>query len=264
MKRLVLALTLGVLSALLLVAPASAQYGGNPPPAGPPEGCPVTDPPPADPPPCSPRAQAEVSDSDVRPGDPVTVTTPPVFAPGSRITVNIVRANQGESARQLATGTAATDGRVSNTSDMPDLPPGVYFIYVYGTGPDGEPVVALVPVVVRAGESTAAAVEAGTARALTVQGNAVSAPVPVQVAEVQTDLPVDAEAAIVEAVTAGDAGLLLTPEGQLNVRTAKGVQQAGSLPTTGSDGIATQVAVGAALLLAGTGLVLMRRRGFAK
>lgn len=262
MKRLVLALTTGVLSALLLVAPASAQtepnYGGNP------GGCSVEDPPPAEAPPCLPRAAADVADPEVQPGDPITVTTPPVFAPGSPITVNIVRANDTSQPGQLASGTASSDGRVSNTSTVPDLPPGVYFVYVTGVGADGNPVVALVPIVVRAGESTAAAVQGATARAFTVQSGAAAAPVPAQVAEVQADLSTAAEAAIVEAVTAGDAGLLLSPEGQLNVRTAQGVQQAGSLPTTGSDGIATQVAVGAALLLAGTGLVLMRRKGFVK
>lgn len=261
MKRLVLALTMGVLSALLLVAPASAQYGGEPPPPPPsdppPDGCPVEDPPPADPPPCNPRAEADVSDPEVQPGDPITVTTPPVFAPGSPITVNIVRANDTAQPGELASGTASSDGRVSNTSTVPDLPPGVYFIYVTGTGPDGNPVVALVPIVVRAANT---AQVAGDSAAFT----AAASPVPAQVAEVQADLSTATEAAIVEAVTARDAGLLLSPEGQLNVRTAQGVQRAGSLPTTGSDGIATQVAVGAALLLAGTGLVLMRRKGFVK
>ena len=255
MKRLVLALTTGVLSALLLVAPASAQtdpnYGGNP------GGCSVEDPPPADVPPCLPRAAADVADPNVQPGDPITVTTPPVFAPGSPITVNIVRANNTAQPGQLGTGTAASDGRVSNTSAVPDLPPGVYFVYVTGTGADGNPVVALVPIVVRA--ATTAQV-AGDSAVFT----AAAAPVPAQVAEVQADLSTATEAAIVEAVTAGDAGLLLSPEGQLNVRTAQGVQQASTLPTTGSDGIATQVAFGAALLLAGTGLVLMRRKGFVK
>lgn len=263
MKRLVLALTTGVLSALLLVAPAAAQtgpYGGNPPPPpppGPPEGCPVEDPPPDPVPPCNPRVEADVSDSEPSPGDTVTVTTPPVFAPGSAITVNIVRANNTAQSGQLATGTATGAGQVSETVTIPDVPPGVYFVYVTGTGPDGNPVVGLVPIVVRAAN---AAQVAGDSAVFTAS----AAPVPAQVAEVQADLSTAAEAAIVEAVTAGDAGLLLSPEGQLNVRTAQGVQQAGSLPTTGSDGIATQVAVGAALLLAGTGLVLMRRKGFVK
>lgn len=260
MKRLVSALTLGALMALLAVGPASAQtYGGDPlPPSDPPpDGCPVEDPPPDPAPPCNPRVDADVSDSEVQPGDPITVTTPPVFAPGSAITVNIVRANDTAEPGQLATGTASSDGRVSNTSTVPDLPPGVYFVYVTGVDSDGNPVVALVPIVVRAATTAQAA---GDAAAFT----AAAAPVPAQVAEVQADLSTAGEAAIVEAVTAGDAGLLVSPEGQLNVRTAQGVQQASSLPTTGSDGIATQVAVGAALLLAGTGLVLMRRRGFAK
>lgn len=262
MKRLVLALTMGVLSALLLVAPASAQtdYGGNPPPTTsppttPPADCSVN---------CFPRATANVADTVLQPGSPVTITTPPVFAPGSPITVNIVRAGLGQSATQLDTGDAADDGRASNTSTVPALPPGVYFMYIEGTGPNGNPVIALVPVIVRAADATSAGVEVAGVQAAAVPDATAAAPVPAQVAEIQADLPADTETAIVEAVTAGDAGLLLSPEGQLNVRTAQGVQQATALPTTGSDGIATQVAVGAALLLAGTGLVLMRRRGFAK
>lgn len=76
----------------------------------------------------------------------------------------------------------------------------------------------------------------------------------------------DTEAAVVDAVTDG-AGVVLSPQGKLQVRTAAGLQDASTLPTTGSDDISKQVTVGAALLLAGTGLVMLRRRrtgGFAK
>lgn len=251
LRRIAFAVAVGAALALSTGVPASAQYGGG-------GGgtttttastTTTTEAPPAE----QPRVIADVSDSEVAPGDPVTVTTPSVFAPGSTVTVNIVGANATAEPGELATSQATQSGAVTNTSTIPDLPPGVYFIYVTGVDSDGNPVVALVPIVIRA---------ADTAEATAFQ--AAAAPVPAQVAEVQSDLPADTEAAIVEAVTAGDAGLLLSPEGPLSVRTPDGVQAAGALPTTGSDGIATQVAVGAALLLAGTGLVLMRRRGFAK
>lgn len=244
---------MGAALALSTGLPASAQYGGGG--GGTTTTAPTTTAPEGEAE--QPRVVADASDTDVAPGEPVTVTTPPVFAPGSPITVNIIRASDTAEAGELASGEATSDGRVSNTSTIPDLPPGVYFIYVTGTGPDGNPVVALVPIVIRAATAQAAAAESAAFQAS-------AAPVPAQVAEVQSDLTPATEAAIVEAVTAGDAGLLVSPEGQLNVRTPEGVQAAGALPTTGSDGIATQVAVGAALLLAGTGLVLMRRKGFTK
>lgn len=264
MKRLVLALVMGALLVLAPVSPASAQYGGNPPPeeppAGPPEGCPVEDPPPADPPPCNPRATADVSDSTVRPGDEITVSTPPVFEPGTTVTINMVRAQRSASASELGTETADADG-VDASVTIPDVPPGVYFIYVYGTGPDGSPVVAMTPIVVRGGPAAAAQ----GVDDVSVQGDAVyaaaaaAAPVPVQVAEVQGAVSPEVEAAVVDAVASGGRAVL-SPEGTLNVRTAAGVQRASALPTTGSDGIATQVTIGAAMLFAGTGLVLLRRR----
>lgn len=257
MKRLVLSLVTGALAALVLVAPASAQYGGDP--DAPPSGCPVEDPPPEDPPPCHPRTDAGVSDPDVQPGDSVTVTAPPVFAPGSEVTVNLVRARNGSNANGLGTGTAGSDGAVSESVTIPDVPSGVYFLYITGEDADGNLVVAMVAIVVRPAASTAA-----------VGGDdfqaAAAAPVPAAVAEVQAVSP-ETEAAVVEAVTEGGAGLVLSPQGELSVRSAAGaLQEASTLPTTGGDGIAEQVTVGAALVLAGTGFVLLRRRrgGFAK
>lgn len=265
MKRLVLALATGALAALLSIAPAGAQgYGGNPPPPpppGPPAGCPVTDPPPANPPPCHPRERATVSDSPVRPGQQVTVSTPPVFAPNTPVTVNFVRANRGAQARELAKGNAGSNGASSQQVTIPqDAQPGVYFIYVHGVDANGNPVVAMTPVVVRAA--------GGGAQAASVQGDraaAVAAPVPAAVAEAQADFAPGAEAAVVDAVTDG-AGLVLSPDGALNVRTPAGLQDATTLPTTGANDVSQQVTIGAALLLAGTGLVLLRRRrgGFTK
>jgi len=260
-KRFVLALFMGALSALMLAAPASAQYGGNPP--GPPSGCPVEDPPPDDPPPCNPRTDAGISDPDVTPGQPVTVTAPPAFAPGSQVVVNLVRARNGANAAQLATGTAGANGAVSQSVTVPDVPAGVYFMYVTGVDADGNRVVALVPIVIRGG-AQAAAVQGDSVDA-PIRTASFSAPVPAAVAEVQAVTP-KTEAAVVDAVTGG-AGVVLSPEGTLSVRTPAGaLQQASALPTTGSDGIADQVTVGAALVIAGSGLVLLRRRrqGFAK
>lgn len=242
MKRIVFATMVGLLL-LLTGVPASAQY---------------EDPPSEEP--AQPRTVANVSDDEVAPGDPVTVTVPPVFAPGTPIVVELARAQQGAEGVELGSGTSSSDGSVSETVTTPATEDGVYFLYVTGVDADGNPVVALVAIVVSGGDATAAAVQGDSFAAA-----GAAAPVPAAVAEAQSGLTPDTEAAVVEAVTQQGAGMVLSPEGTLSVRTAAGVQSAGALPTTGSDGIATQAAVGAALFLAGTGLVLLRRRGgFAK
>lgn len=239
-------IVVGAVLALLATAPAGAQYEQPPGEE-----------------PVQPRTVANVSDTVVSPGDPVTVSVPPVFAPGTPIVVEFARAQQGAEGVGLGSGTAGSNGSASETVTIPATQNGVYFLYVTGVDEDGNPVVALVAVVVRGGQASAVAVEndsfsaAGPASA--------STPVPAPVAEVQSSLTPEVEAAVVEAVTQQGAGLVLTPQGELSVRTPQGVQAASALPTTGSNGIATQVAVGAALLLAGSGLVLLRRRGgFAK
>lgn len=246
MKRFAFATMVGALLLLLTGAPASAQY---------------EEPPGSEP--AQPRTVANISDDVVSPGDPVTVTVPPVFAPGTPIVVELARAQQGAEGVELGSGTAGTNGGVNETVTVPATQNGVYFLYVTGVDADGNPVVAIVAIVIRDGEAAATAVEG---EGFTAAGPAAaSTPVPAAVAEVQSGLTPDTEAAVVEAVTQQGAGLVLSPQGELSVRTPAGVQSASALPTTGGDGIATQVAVGAALLLAGTGLVLLRRRGgFAK
>ncbi|MCO8129268.1 LPXTG cell wall anchor domain-containing protein [Acidimicrobiia bacterium EGI L10123] len=239
--------------------PASAQtdpYGGGgggtttttttPVPGGEPE---------------QPRTVANVSDDDVAPGDPVTVTVPPVFAPGTEVSINLARAQQDAGGVELGSPDANADGSVSDTVTIPATEDGVYFLYVTGVDTDGNPVVAIVAIVVRNGVASASAVE-GESFAATA---AAAAPVPAAVADVQSNVTPASEAAVVEAVTQSGAGLVLSPESTLNVRTPEGVQAASALPTTGSNDISAQVTIGAALLFAGTGLVLLRRRGgFAK
>ena len=243
MKRFVFAMLVGALL-LFAAGPASAQYEEPP-----------------DEEPQQPRTVANVSDDVVSPGDPVNVTVPPAsFAPGTPIVVQLARAQQGAGGVELATGTAGSNGAASQVVTIPATQNGVYFLYVTGVDSDGNPVVAIVAIVIEGGTATAAAVESNDFAAA-----AAFTTVPAPVAQVQSGLTPDTEAAVVEAVTQQGAGLVLSPEGTLNVRTPAGVQSAGALPTTGSDGIATQTIVGAALLLAGTGLVLLRRRGgFAK
>lgn len=245
---------MGAVLALASGVPAWAQYGGGGggttttttsstvPGGGEPE---------------QPRTVANVSDDTVEPGDSITVSVPPVFAPGTPIAVNLVRAQSGADADQLASGSAGSNGSANQSVTIPDVEPGVYFVYVTGVDADGNPVVALVAIVVE-----------GAAPAAAVQGNsqaAAAAPVPAAVADIQTVAP-ETEAAVLDAVSGGDAGLVLSPQGTLQVRTPSGLQDASTLPTTGSDDISTQVTVGAALVLAGTGLVMLRRRtgGFTK
>lgn len=250
MKRVALAFLMGACLALITGVPAWAQYGGG---GGGTTTTTTSTTAPGGGEPDQPRTEASVSDDDVEPGDTVTVSAPPVFAPGSPITVNLVRAQSGADAQQLATGTAGANGSASQSVTIPQVPDGVYFVYITGKDADGNDVVAMAAIVVRGGVAAPAA----------VQGNAAAVPAPV--AQAQGVAP-DTEAAVVDAVTDG-AGVVLSPQGQLQVRTAAGLQDASTLPTTGSDDISKQVTVGAALLLAGTGLVVLRRRrtgGFAK
>lgn len=204
--------------------------------------------------PCQPRTSAEVSDDVVEPGDPVTVSTPPAFAPNSEVTIHLVRADDGATPAVSESSTTNSTGAVSDSITIPDVDEGVYFIYVVGTDADGNRVVAIVPIVIRDGEAQAASVQGDTFQA------AGAAEVPAAVAEVMPDLSQEAEAAVVDAVASGSSGLVLSPDGTLNVRSPEGgLQSASSLPTTGND-VSGPVTAGAALILAGTGLVLMRRR----
>lgn len=255
MKRLV-ALCALIAGAVLFAPAVSAQtYGGGggtttttaPPPGE--SGCTdTTDDP------CQPRTSAEVSDDVVAPGEPVTVSTPPAFAPGSSVTINLVRADDGASPVLSDSATASSTGAVSDSITVPNVPDGVYFVYVVGTDADGNRVVALTPIVIRGGQAQAAAVEGDTFQA------AAAAEVPAAVAEVMPDLSQQAEAAVVDAVASGSSGLVLSPDGTLNVRSPEGsLQAASALPNTGND-VSGLVTAGAALILAGTGLVLMHRR----
>lgn len=245
MKRFAFATMVGALLLLLTGVPASAQY----------EQPPTEEP-------VQPRTVANVSDPDVSPGDAVTVTVPPVFASGTQVSINLARAQQDQDGVVLDTATTGSDGSVSQSVTIPATQDGVYFLYVTGVDADGFPVVAIVAIVIRDGVAAASAVEEENFSAAAAPA---PAPLPLEVVQAQSNLTPDTEAAVVEAVTQGAAGLALSPEGTLSVRTPAGVQEASTLPTTGGDGIATQVLVGAALLLSGAGLVMLRRRGgFAK
>lgn len=254
MRRIALALIAGALFVVAAGAPAWAQeptYEEPPPPADPEQ----------------PRTVANVTDTDVAPGQAVTVSAPPAFAANAPVTINLARATADGVALQLAVTRTNADGTVSHQITIPDAPPGVYFLYITGEDEDGNPTVALVAIVVGSGEPAAGASVAGDSADAPASFAAASTPVPAAVADVQSDLTPAAEAAVVEAVTQGGAGLVVSPEGTLQVRSASGkLQAAGTLATTGANDISQQVTVGAALLLAGSGLVLLRRRrgGFTK
>jgi LPXTG-motif cell wall-anchored protein len=247
-RRFSLAILFGVLGALMVGAPAGAQYEQPPTtpttapgeePSGDPE---------------NPRIAAGVSDDDVQPGDTVTVTAPPAFAPGTQVTVYLARAQEGSAALALATAAVNADGSVNRTVTIPDVPAGVYYLYIVGVDEDGNERIAITAIVVRNAQAAAASVEAPAPESFE------SAAVPAAVAELQPALSPAAEAAVVDAVTDG-AGVVLSPaDGALSIQTPAGLQDATTLPTTGANDVSQQVTIGAALLLAGTGLVLLRRR----
>lgn len=261
MKRFLLALTTAACLSLLVAGPASAQYGGGdePPPSGCPDG---TDGP------CEPRAPATVSDADVAPGESITVSTPPVFAPGSEVTVNLIHVDRGETPVLSETGTTNAEGAAGSSITIPDVGSGVYFVYVVGLDEDGNRIVAIVPIVIR-NATAAASVEGDSTQSQAAPDDATQSgsfetaaaePVPAAVASVQTDLDADTEAAIVDTVASGNSGLVLADDGTLNVRTPEGATQAaGALASTGND-VSGPVTAGAAMILAGTGFVLLHRR----
>jgi LPXTG-motif cell wall-anchored protein len=231
-----LAILFGVLATLMVGAPVGAQYEEPPGEA-----------------PDNPRVAAGVSDDDVQPGDPVTVTAPPAFAPGSQVTVYLARAQQDSAALALATAAVNADGSVNRTVTIPDVPAGVYFLYILGVDEDGNERIAITAIVVR-NAAAAASVEAPAPESFE------SAAAPAAVAELQPALSPAAEVAVVDAVADG-AGVVLSPaDGALSIQTPAGLQDATTLPTTGANDVSQQVTIGAALLLAGTGLVLLRRR----
>lgn len=180
-----------------------------------------------------------------------------IFKPGSTVSVNIVHIGPAGTAQVLKSVIADGNGAVSTSATIPSgSDTGIYFIYLEGIDVNGNRVVALVPIVVRS--APAGAAQSGSQSAA-VEANSVQAVAPAEVTEVQQDLSPKAEAAVVEAVSAGQAGLVLSPQGRLEVRTANGTVEASSLASTGRD-LQTPATIGAALVLAGTGLVLLRRR----
>lgn len=284
---------LGTLLILLLaLAPeALAQYGPPPPP-----GCPVTPPTPPGPParegfpPCGPqrpRGFATVSNDRPRAGESTTVTAPASsFAPGTTVNVFLVRLRNGATPVQVGTGTVGSDGAVSVTVTIPaDTQPGVYLLYMQGTGGDSSPRVVLAPVVVRPQVSASG----GTLRAASMRGSgdagargpaagiggtdapalgqpsapvggdgrvtgasSPSAPVPPQVAEVQR-LQAAEEAAAVAAAEKGAVPVLAGDRLEMRGEVAAAApQDSGSGPSP--------VALAVALLLVVTGLVALRLR----
>ena len=248
-KRALLVLSAVILLITLGASAAHAQYA--PPstvPGRPPEGCPPQNPP--EDAPCHPRARANVSDDEVETGDEVTVSTEDdTFEEGSDAEVWMSRVRRGSPVHSLGTAVVRADGSVIHTFVVPAVEDGVYLVWIHGVDENGNPVTPIAAIVVDADDNQAAATGV----------NSSSVDPPDAVASLQTVSPA-AEAAAVEAVANG--ATLSVDNGSLEVlggSTSKPKVAASGLSTTGAD-LAAPITVGAALLLTGTGLLLLRNR----
>lgn len=127
---------------------------------------------------------------------------------------------------------------------------GVYILYIHGEDANGNPVVAIVPIVIEGG---AQAASTGSVAAAGVTP-------PPQVQALQASMSAGAAADAAEAVSAGD-GELVVKGNAIEVRAADSVAAPSqrSLSTTGTN-VAGPITAGIALILAGAGLVILRRR----
>lgn len=249
LSSLILLFTLGATAAQAQYAPPTTSPGGGPPtsvPGNPPAGCPPQNPPTDAP--CHPRARANVSDDNVAPGETVTVSTENgTFEGGSDLDIRLSRVRRGSPTFDLGTDVADADGGMSQDVVIPQVPNGVYVIWVHGVDENGDPVTALVPIVIKGPNTDAPGATASKA-----------GPPPVAVLGVQTVSPA-AETAAIAAVANGAA--LSVANGSLEVvgGNAKPKVAAAGLSTTGAD-LAAPVTVGGALLLTGAGLLVLRNR----
>ena len=244
-RRLASAAFLAALVLGLVGVPAQAQYGPPPPPPGPPAGCPVTNPPPANPPPCKPRRDASVDPDRARPGQQATVSVPDgTLAPGSNYRVVLTRVQPNSTDHVVVpSATADPDGSASSTFTVPALPPGVYLVWIHGVDSNGNPVVAMTGFVIQG---------VGTAAAAPVSSSSTPRPAAVEAA-LNSVSPDD-----VATVANGNGSLVVTPNGLLQVRGAQ-TDADPRFSRTGAD-LQGPMTAGMALLIAGGGLVLLRRR----
>ena len=248
-KRALVALFVLAVAFVGGVAPAAAQYAppSTVPGGGPPEGCPPQDPPRDAP--CHPRARGNASKEEVRPGDEVIVSAPAgTFAPNSDVVVTLNRVRRGAPVHTFGTFKSNSNGSFSLEVTIPaGTEPGVYVIQMHGTDDEGDPVTALAPIVVRNANTTAADVRGAT---FTNSGD--------------SGLPADlamspAEEAAAVAAVANGGTLAVTDDGIVATGGSKPKVAAAGLSTTGAD-LAAPITVGAALVLTGAGLVILRRR----
>lgn len=217
--------------------------------------------------------EAESSTTVAEPGQPVTVSTGgnAGLAPGTSTTAGIARGAAGTAPSPLASAQVEDDGSVSVTIEIPEgTPTGVYYLYIIGETPSGQTRVFIVPIVVNA-TATGASVEgdqvdrsgggsssdqdpsSGGATSADGASTPTAAPRALVVVQEANSLTPEAEADVVAAAVDGADleldGTQLIVEGR---PVAAG-------PISADDGIDPLVAA-AALAVAGSGVVLLRRR----
>ena len=200
---------------------------------------------------CQPAAEAEASDESVEPGEPVTVSTSGgTFAEGTTVEVGIY--GEDGVVFQVEGVTVNADGSVSYTLTVPEgTPDDVYVLYIHGVDANGNPVVAMVDLVVLPGATTSGGFTASGVTA------------PAAVVAASAAMPADQRADAVGAVADGTGTVVLNNAGELELRTAASAAaptvSGGNLSRTGSS-IAGPVTAGIALVLVGGGMVILRRR----
>lgn len=229
----------------LLMGPARAQYGPSPTTTSS-STTSTTAPSTLD----DNRTEGNVSPDKTTPGSTVTFTAPAgSFSPGTPVTYFIARAVEGASGQQIGGGTADGSGGASSPLVVPaNLPAGVYYIYVVGTGPDGEQRVSIAPVVV----GSPGAASAGTATPIAPAG----VTPPAEVVALQQPAPV--EAAVARAAANG-AGVAVQGNELVTTPSPSTKASSNGFALTGAE-IGTAVAIALAAILVGAGLLSLRRR----
>lgn len=267
MKKFVGAVGAGVLLAMGVAVPASAQYADptttsttaptttttTPAPDATiprPSTTTTTAPPPA-------QVDARTSNPTPLPGQTVPISTPastsgPTIDPTKPAAAVMVPAgaNGADIAMPAPKVTQNANGTVTvEVTVPPSTPPGVYVIAVVGTTPSGESRVIIVPVVVR--RATAQAASAPVADA-PVAAVALPADTRATIAEIQDDIATAGGAEEVER-------LVLEEDATLDIDGAELLVNGRSIVPAEDDSNRPLVAAGA-VALGGIGLVLLRRR----
>lgn len=276
-----------VLALTLTAGPAAAQYGPTPNPNPTPD--------------LIRRFPAALSDTTVRAGGSTTISGPAgSFAANTLVTARLVRITEGAVPLTLGATTSSSSGSASITVIIPPTTAaGVYFLYLEGTGPDGNPRVLIAALVVTAIPGSAQSARAvspenerangndeprGTTGLSTGAGGPTvvvpslgatgspraggseattkppSAVLPAAIQVLQGGLTPSQEAAAVKAVSAGNAQLVVDNDGLEVAQLRATDAPASSAGDSSGSGAPVWAAGGLAVILAGFGLLTLRNR----